>query len=82
MFIIIAILTDASGHRLLVTMEAGHELTVTVAVRYKVWVIVRASDLSKMLVPVEVVVIVRDVCMLVPAEVVNRDQMIQKLQLV
>ena len=66
-FIIIAILTVASGHRLLVTMEAGYEQAVTVVVRYEVLVIVRASNVCKML---------------VSAVVVNRDQMIQKLQLV
>ena len=74
---ITAILTVASGHRLLVTMEAGHELTITVAVTYEVcMVIVSGSDLSTVLVAVDVVVMVRvgDVCdMLVPAEVVNRD---------
>ena len=56
MIIIMSRLTVASGHRLLVTMEVGHELTVTVSVRYEVWVIIRARNLCKMLVAVEVVV--------------------------
>ena len=62
--IIMATLTVAAGHRLLVTMEAGHDLIVSVVIRYEertnIWVDVVYE-------------------MLVAFEVENKHQMIPKL---